>query len=94
MNEKINSNRLDDSELEKVSGGFREESDLPTKGKNIICPKCQNDKKLLKTAKYDPMLGSVQYECGCGVKFVCYKDNVIMYDDFLDQIKGKYNYIY
>ncbi len=81
--------KLNDNELEQVSGGWREEADLPTKGKDIICPKCTKGDNVKKTALYDPKLNSVQYECKCGAKFVYYGDSVIMYDDFKKTLEDK-----
>lgn len=87
--------KLNDDELNGVSGGVMETADLPTKGKNIICPSCNKDNRLSKKACYDPKLGSVEYSCGCGCKFVCYGNDVLLKKDFLDLcIKNKYDYLF
>ncbi len=85
---------LNDEELSEVSGGMREEGDLPTKGKNIICPVCEKGDGIEKKALYDPILRSVQYECKCGAKFVYYGNSVIMYEAFKKKLEEKnyFNY--
>ncbi|MCR4908330.1 MAG: hypothetical protein K5985_05810 [Lachnospiraceae bacterium] len=80
---------INDKELENVSGGVREEADIPTKGKSIVCPVCEHGDRIKKKALYDPDLGSVQYECKCGAKFVYYGNSVIMYDDFKKKLEEK-----
>ena len=93
LNKEMDMIKLNDNELENVSGGFREEADLPTNGKSIVCPSCTHGDRIKKKAKYDPNLNSVQYECGCGCKFVYYGDSVIMYDVFKKTLNDKgYDY--
>lgn len=76
---------LDLFELNNVTGGFAEANPgLPTAGKKIKCPKCHTTEKskFSKSVFYDPKLGSVEYMCGCGCKFVCYHNKVYLHDEW------------
>ena len=90
--------KLNVTELDGVVGGFREDNiQLPTEGMEIVCPKCNNKdgKSFAPSALYDPKIGSVEYRCKCGCKFVCYKGKVILRDDWdaLCKLKGiSYNF--
>ena len=86
-------NFLNLNELDHVVGGFAEASEgLPTAGMEIVCPRCYNDNKnyFAQSALYDPQIGSVEYRCSCGCKFVCYEGQVILRDkwDALCDRKG------
>lgn len=72
---------IDDFELDSVNGGFAEENrGLPTAGMNIVCPKCGSKQatSFQSNVLYEPKLGSVEYQCKCGCRFVCYKGKVIL----------------
>lgn len=72
--------KLDFTELDNVTGGFAEENQgLPTSGMSIVCPACHTSDKdaFAGSVLYDPSIGSVEYHCRCGCKFVCYQGQVI-----------------
>ena len=76
---------LDMNQLDHVVGGFAEASEgLPTAGMEIACPSCNNSDKnyFSQSALYDPDIGSVEYRCSCGCKFVCYKGKVILREEW------------
>ena len=77
----MNMSPLNDLELDSVNGGFAEENrGLPTAGMNIVCPKCGSKQALSfhNNVLYEPKIGSVEYACKCGCRFVCYKGKVIL----------------
>ena len=90
-------NRIDDSELENISGGWMETNEkLATYRKNIVCPNCQADKRdqFEDIALQDDKLNSVEYHCSkCGCQFVCYQDLVILKGDWIKKCNEK-NYRY
>ena len=94
--EKLVDMMIDESKLESVSGGYQETHDVPSKGKNIVCPKCNSDARLLKTITLsDDYLDTVEYHCGCGCKFVYREDNFILKEDFISKCDEKgINYRY
>jgi len=84
--------KLDLEALDQVTGGFEEENVLlPTEGMEIICPVCKNKDKdsFAPSALYDPKIGSVEYRCKCGAKFVCYHGKVILRQDWDDLCRKK-----
>ncbi len=87
-------NKLNDDELDKVSGGWRETNeDLPTYGKNIVCPFCGNDKKekFAPNVIYDRINNSVTYFCSCKKSFVVFgeKGENVTTPDMLNGFKKK-----
>ncbi len=94
MEKKVNA--ISDDELENISGGFTEVTpNIATTGMNIKCPVCN----AVAASEFDPhawvdkKLGSVEYHCNKGHKFVCYDGFVIMKDAFINICKSKkYNY--
>ncbi len=84
--------KLNDHEMDQVVGGFQEQNKgLPTNGMNIECPNCHSKEanSFAGSALYSPQIGSVEYHCKCGCQFVCYKDKVILKDDWLALCKNK-----
>ena len=85
--------KMIDDELEKVSGGFVETGDLPTKGMEIVCPACGNDKYIVRGAYHDKKVDSVEYHCSKHGSFVCYDGNVSWLADWKKLCAEKgYNY--
>lgn len=83
---------IDFNELEAVNGGFNEaNSDLPTSGLNIVCPKChsRNASSFSPNALYDKKLGTVEYQCKCGCSFVVSHGKAIIKNDFLSLCDAK-----
>ena len=62
--------KLSDENLEKISGGYIEES-APNYGDNVVCPNCGEDRESQITYAYDPTDPStVEYHCyTCGRDF-------------------------
>ncbi len=62
-----------DEEIEQVSGGFGEtNSNLPTYGFEVKCPKCQatGASNFAAGAWKDSKQNTVEYHCNCGCEFV------------------------
>ncbi len=82
--------RLNDDELNNISGGVREDNpDLPTWGYDIHCPDCKitgRKEEIDRHVFYDPQMDSVEYRCKtCNTKFICYKKNVILKDAWIQE---------
>lgn len=95
--EKLVDMMIDESKLESVSGGYKETQEVASKGKNIVCPRCNASKKISFYPKpfYDDSLQSVEYHCRCGCKFVYCLDNFILKEDFISMCDKKgINYRY
>ena len=74
-------------DLDKVNGGFEEQNgNLPTAGMEIVCPNChkKDQNAFAKSVLFDPEIGSVEYRCSCGCRFVCFKGKVILRKDWDD----------
>ncbi len=85
--------KMNDNDLEGISGGFREDNkSLGSYGLNIKCPTCKTtesknfDPYVLK----DPKTNSSEYSClSCGTKFIVYEKRVILKSDWIQQCKKK-----
>ena len=67
-----NMRELGAEEMEKVSGGSIEDRSYASKGIEIRCGKCHND-KLFKVIETDPFY--TKYRCvNCGQEFTVYRD--------------------
>ena len=87
---KVKNMRLD--ELDNVQGGFSEANKgLPTKGMDIVCPECHSRSadSFSDNALYDDKIGSVEYQCKCGCRFICYGGQVIKRADWLKLCDAK-----
>ena len=94
--EKLVDMMIDESKLESVSGGYMETQEVASKGKNIVCPRCNSDARLLKNITLsDDYLDTVEYHCGCGCKFVYYGGKFLLKEDFISICDEKgFNYRY
>ncbi len=84
--------KLSDQEMSQVVGGFQEKNkDLPTYGMEIQCPSCHETaaSSFADNVLYNPAVGSVEYQCTCGCRFVCYGNQVFLKDDWQALCKSK-----
>ena len=95
--EKLVDMMIDESKLESVSGGYKETHDVPSKGKNIVCPRCNASEvdSFCRKLFQDDNLQSVEYHCQCGCKFVYYRGMFLLKEDFISKCDEKgINYRY
>ena len=95
--EKLVDMMIDESKLESVSGGYMETQEGASKGKDIVCPRCNASEKDSFCPKpfQDDSLQSVEYHCKCGCKFVYYGGMFLLKEDFISMCDEKgINYLY
>ncbi|MCR4590830.1 MAG: hypothetical protein K5668_08425 [Lachnospiraceae bacterium] len=90
--------KLHDDELENVAGGFKETNQELrgyTYGLEIVCPSCGESSKngFFEKVFVDTKMKTVEYHCNCQAKFVVYRKNVIMKDEWIKKCQEK-NYVY
>ncbi len=84
---------ISDDELDNVSGGFREDASIPSKGYEIACPNCRaagvNDIAMEVKVWRNGDIESVEYTCyKCFKPFIVFRGTAYNKQDFVNKMKS------